>query len=467
MTRCAAVFLTLVLVVGSACLEHVGRLGQSPAAAETAGEIARQTVGDSAPVRALWVWDARVVTDQAAREALLAFCRENGIGLIFVDVGSMFVEPDSVTWKPPVTADQLAEFASAAHNAGLVLHALDGDATWSRVGEHDIAIGRLERALAFNSSRQEESERLDGFQFDIEPHTLAGIVVGSSEWHGTLGEYLDLVDRLADTVGNGSRRFELGFAVPFWWDEENTEASVVTWNGTAIPIAQHLINRLSSLPRSYLAIMAYRDEAGGMDGSVAHSEHEVAYADRAGSRVQIYVGQETAEVAGEPEKITFWQEGQGALDEAVAEIEAAFRAHTSFAGVAIHHYDSYRNLVERGNVGPEIPTLRIEFSAVPPAGGGGGSRGNIAGRLVGVSEPEDCKVVLYAHTDCWYVQPLIDYPLTNVASDGTWANWTHLGDRYAALVVRPAFQPPALIQALPAVGGSVLAVAEIPAESNP
>lgn len=110
--------------------------------------------------------------------------------------------------------------------------------------------------------------------------------------------------------------------------------------------------------------------------------------------------------------------------------------------------------------------LTIEFTEVPQGGKGPESRGNIAGRVVGLTDPESYKLVIYAHTDWWYVQPLISSPFTSVQGDGKWSTWTHLGDRYAALVVRPCFRPADKVQSLPPVCADVLAVAEVPAAGN-
>ena len=106
------------------------------------------------------------------------------------------------------------------------------------------------------------------------------------------------------------------------------------------------------------------------------------------------------------------------------------------------------------------PTPKIEFTEVPKAGAGPDSQGNIAGLIKGIANPEQYKVVLYAHTDWWYVQPQTIDPLTDIGSDGSWGNWTHLGYRYAALVVRPSFQPEAKTKSLPRVGGDVIARSE-------
>ena len=107
--------------------------------------------------------------------------------------------------------------------------------------------------------------------------------------------------------------------------------------------------------------------------------------------------------------------------------------------------------------------VMVEFTEIPKAGAGSDSQGNIAGVVKGISNPENYKIVLYAHTDRWYVQPLTSDPYTDINSAGIWSNWTHLGYRYAALVVLDSFHPKAKIMTLPHVGGDVIARGEIAA----
>ena len=109
----------------------------------------------------------------------------------------------------------------------------------------------------------------------------------------------------------------------------------------------------------------------------------------------------------------------------------------------------------------------IEFTIVPVAGAGPDSRGNIAGIVSGVKEPTKYRVVIYAHTDWWDVQPLTSNPFSGINSNGKWSNWTHLGHRYAAILVRPSFKPDPRTQALPSVGGDVIAKTEAPATYRP
>ena len=99
----------------------------------------------------------------------------------------------------------------------------------------------------------------------------------------------------------------------------------------------------------------------------------------------------------------------------------------------------------------------VEFSVIPDAETGGTMRLEpVEGRVFNARPGQ--RIVLYARSGNWYVQPFIDQPFTNIEPDSTWRNTTHLGTEYAALLVEPEFQPPGETGVLPAVGGAVSAV---------
>ena len=107
----------------------------------------------------------------------------------------------------------------------------------------------------------------------------------------------------------------------------------------------------------------------------------------------------------------------------------------------------------------------IQFTKVPRAGGGGPSRlEQIEGRVTGARPGE--RIVLFARSGGWWVQPLANEPFTVIDPDGTWRNSTHLGTEYAALLVTADYRPPARTDALPPHGGSVLVVATIKGEGS-
>ena len=102
----------------------------------------------------------------------------------------------------------------------------------------------------------------------------------------------------------------------------------------------------------------------------------------------------------------------------------------------------------------------IEFTTIPPAGVGGSERMvPIAGRVTGARPGQ--RIVLFARSGVWWVQPLTSDPFTTVASDSTWKNQVHLGVEYAALLVDPGYRPPDTTEVLPQPGGGVVAVATI------
>jgi signal transduction histidine kinase len=100
----------------------------------------------------------------------------------------------------------------------------------------------------------------------------------------------------------------------------------------------------------------------------------------------------------------------------------------------------------------------IEFTRLPIADTGGTSRlGTIEGRAIDARPGQ--RIVLFARSGAWYVQPFANQPFTTIQPDSSWKSQTHLGTEYAALLVGPEYRPPAKIDVLPRGGGDVVAVA--------
>lgn len=99
----------------------------------------------------------------------------------------------------------------------------------------------------------------------------------------------------------------------------------------------------------------------------------------------------------------------------------------------------------------------IEITQVPPADKGGSTTfDRISGRVHNAHSEH--RVVLFARSGAWYVQPYADQPFTVVQPDSTWINSTHLGTEYAALLVEPGYAPPPYIAELPHEGNGIVAV---------
>jgi hypothetical protein len=110
----------------------------------------------------------------------------------------------------------------------------------------------------------------------------------------------------------------------------------------------------------------------------------------------------------------------------------------------------------RARTGSDGPV--IEFTVVPPADNGGPDKvAPVAGRVRGAGANQ--RIVLFARSGGWWVQPYRSQPFTAIQSDFTWKNTIHLGTEYAALLVGPDYRPPATSESLPTRGGAILAVA--------
>ena len=69
---------------------------------------------------------------------------------------------------------------------------------------------------------------------------------------------------------------------------------------------------------------------------------------------------------------------------------------------------------------------KIEFTKIPPAAQGGRERvDTISGRVTGARPGQ--KIVIYARSGPWWVQPWPDQALIPIQADSTWSISTHLG----------------------------------------
>ena len=107
---------------------------------------------------------------------------------------------------------------------------------------------------------------------------------------------------------------------------------------------------------------------------------------------------------------------------------------------------------------PAAQAPTVELTRVPVAAEGGPDRmAPVAGRARGARPGQ--RIVLYARSGPWWVQPLADQPFTEIRADGSFESTTHLGTEYAALLVEAEYRPPERSDELPNPTGGVAAVA--------
>jgi len=113
-----------------------------------------------------------------------------------------------------------------------------------------------------------------------------------------------------------------------------------------------------------------------------------------------------------------------------------------------------------GDAGPSV-----EFTKTPPADRGGPDTLDVVeGRVVGARPGQ--RIVLFAKSGVWWVQPEARQPFTQIRADSSWTSATHLGTEYAALLVDARYSPPLSTETLPEQGGGVLAVTVVPGDPS-
>lgn len=112
---------------------------------------------------------------------------------------------------------------------------------------------------------------------------------------------------------------------------------------------------------------------------------------------------------------------------------------------------------------PSEPEPEILFTKLPPVGEGSPDKLNRIEGKVNHAKPGQ-RIVLFARSGVWWVQPTAAQPFSLVREDSTWSNDTHPGSAYAALLVTPEYRPPITTPTLPEKGGVILAVAKAESE---
>jgi hypothetical protein len=283
---------------------------------------------------AMWDWSYKSAIDASQRAELIAFCQKNGIQRIFLQISYAFVTSKNGTVECTIhNPKEAREFLADAHKAGLKIDAMDGASNFALKPWHPYVLSQVDSIIAFNKAGK-PNERYDGIHYDIEPYTLKEFRTGQKESISL--QYLELMSKIAAKMKKSGMYF--GIAIPFWLEQPGDDGKinvVVTWNKQEKPLSYHLLDIVDEI-----AIMDYRTQAEGDNGTIRHAKDEIAYADKVQKKV--WVGLETSEVRGDPPTISFFGHPVSDLNQVRDATVAAFKNNPSFLGIALHHYGSLK-----------------------------------------------------------------------------------------------------------------------------
>ncbi|WP_018752052.1 hypothetical protein [Paenibacillus sanguinis] len=275
--------------------------------------------GTGGEMNALWVWEYSDIATSAARSELIDFSLSKGINTLYVNTGT------NLTANPGHYRALIAQ----AHANDMQVEALDGQSDWVRAENHSIPLGRLQDVIDYNAASA-VNERFDGVHHDNEPYTLP-------DWSENRQElsvdYLDLAAKSQQLLADSGSSMTFSGDIPFWYDTFS-----ITHNGITKEMHKHVQDVMD-----YVTIMDYRDFAEGPDGIIQNGQNEVDYGSAIGKKVVI--GVETYEVPGDPEFVTFYEEGEAYMNQELEKVEAYFASADGYGGQAIHYYTTYKNML--------------------------------------------------------------------------------------------------------------------------
>ncbi|MEK3877793.1 CBM96 family carbohydrate-binding protein [Paenibacillus sp. FSL M7-0420] len=323
-----------------------GRYGYSPT---VYAQVGAGTHEPALPLpdqdRAMWIWEPesyKLLLNPGSREVLESFVTDTAtfgsepVTTLYLAVGN-YAGYRALEEQE----DELRSFMRWAHERNLSVHALvAGGTSPAYMGAyeryHSHAVREIEQIINYNLAADAD-EKFDGINVDIEPYISPDFKDPSKFLQK---EYLDGLHKMIDRRDTAGIRLPFGPAVPKWYDSSEQGANI-QWNGTTKWLSEH-IQDISD----YISIMDYRDSADGTAGIIAGAAGELAYAEAIGKPNSVVIGVETLDIAnsGDPETITFQEEGRSHMEAELDKVYAASGQSSAFGGIAVHHYDSYRAL---------------------------------------------------------------------------------------------------------------------------
>jgi hypothetical protein len=302
----------LWIAPATACVGTPSGTRSPVAAADHAGAEAAPPVLRRGTTRlGTWVWRKRTVLDADERQTLLEFAHEESVTELYVAVADDYETPDGLA--------ALADLVGRAGASHIEVHWVSGDPSWALSSHHDRALAVVDWAVRVNTLLQARGlGAIRALQYDVEPYLLP-------EWKASPGavepEYASLLAKIRSATQKAG--FELWLDVPFWFEQPMFRDT---------PLGRFAVRSSDGI-----VIMAYRSTAAG----VAEKASELLHDPEARPR-SVVVALETS--CGEPPPTTMCGASAAAIDSALGEIRDRLGGVEAFGGLAVHHYDPWRDL---------------------------------------------------------------------------------------------------------------------------
>jgi hypothetical protein len=278
--------------------------------------------------RGMWVWGAAsLLTDRTAQDAFFDFAvaphgdAVRRITHVYTDVGTAALTDAALR-------SNLRAFVKRAHDLGIQVEFLDGDANWlTSDANRQVPIDRCRSVVDFNAGGA-PNERLDGVHYDIEPHQLG------ASWRTNTGagrdNYNDLYENNLIHILRSCHA--MGLRVT---NDTGTDYAYYVHDLWDAYMAGGVLD--------YISIMNYyntRQEWMSGSAGVGGVTQNLAL-DRGG--LPMTFGAEVQSVPAVAD-ISFYAKGYRCMYQAFDDSERATASDPRYAGVAVHYYTPFSTM---------------------------------------------------------------------------------------------------------------------------
>ncbi|WP_052487049.1 hypothetical protein [Gordoniibacillus kamchatkensis] len=261
---------------------------------------------------ATWIWNTGMALKN--KEGSLQFLRQNGVNLVFLQV------------DPDVPASDYSSFIGEASARGIEVHALGGAPDWI-LSANQIKMYKLIDWVKTYNGTVAAAEQFKGIHLDVEPFVMRAWYADTD---AMLGLWRDTVSGFVEEMRAETPHLIAGADLPVWLEQ----FSVPDGRGGRTTLSEWMIRQLDQT-----TLMAYRDNASDIVSSI---KTELGEAERNGKPVIIAV--ET--VPSSEGFITFYGKGRSQMMRELGTVSEMLESSGSYAGIAIHDYESWARLRE-------------------------------------------------------------------------------------------------------------------------
>ncbi len=260
-----------------------------------------------------WLWNTYEIVNNESE--VLAFLQQQQVTDLYLQVDQQ------------IEKSIYQQFIERATELNIKVHALDGAPNWATRNGIKKYKAFKDWLQSYQTSSSPE-QRFAGIHLDVEPYLLP-------EWQKNQQSTIEYYQNFVRDFQLFAQEYDLQFGldIPFWFDEISYRNKKYG-RGT---LSEWVINE-----SDYLTIMAYRNFAEGTNGIIQLVKNELDYAEANGKKVIVAVETETS---NEGNQISFANYGGHYLEEELLKVVDYYSQMSNFAGVAVHHYDSWRTLV--------------------------------------------------------------------------------------------------------------------------